>query len=593
MFLFSDRFWGRIFLFIPLFTGASLVGEWIFGAWSWPWLLLLALGLWWSCGVLASSAFYDMDREISPDFAQASPRWDFLLAGVIGLAALSHALFYVYESQGEIWIRNLNLNGDLPFHWHMVEYLSRAPDFWPGNHIYGLDRLRYAFGVNYLSALLHRHGLPIETALALPLLLSIVAVFQQLWKWAGLWAVVAFFASGGGWWLPLHQWQELWGPGDQVAWKNLFLSILTTQRGFWFALPAGIFWLRFLTEMQKNPWLATPEKWRFIFAIWAFLPFFHLHTFVILTIFGVATSLLSPLRQDWKSIVRQSLTWAWIPLGFIAMSLSFGNANASLRLVLNWMSEKLPWAYAWGINFGPWPFVVIFLALALATQLELRGQKIFARGAEARSFVVWIALGLVFSHVMLAPWNWDQTKILLWVYLGLSVVTGRVLTRVLPRTVTVLLLFLLHLPGIAQLSGGMGPRMGKHALWTVEDQQAVALLLRELPVDEKILVAPSPHHPVLATGQPIVAGYMGHLWSQGLPISGLEDFLKAWMRDPSDPVLREGPFHELKSQYLLWGPLEREWAGTATPGGDGDGGSKWLQIAVSGNWVLYKSARYR
>lgn len=593
MLLFSDRFWGRTFLFISLFSGASLLGEVIFGAWSWPWLLALAFGLWWSCGVLSASAFYDMDREISPDHAQAVPRWDFWIAGFFGVLALAHASLYVYETAGSIWIRNMNLNGDLPFHWHMVEYLSRAPDFWPGNNIFGLDRLRYAFGVNYLSALMHRHGLPIEAALVFPLILSLVAVFQQLWKWAGLWAVVAFFASGGGWWLPVGTWSQIWGPGDQLAWKNLFLSILVTQRGFWFALPAGIFWIRFLTEMQKNPWLATPEKWRFIFAIWAFMPFFHLHSFVILTIFGVISSLMSPLRQDFRSILKQSLTWAWIPLVFILSSISFRNANASVRLVTNWMSETAPWNVAWGVNFGPLPFLVLFLGLAYITRLKFRGRRVVDDHQDTKVFATWVLLGLIFSHVMLAPWNWDQTKILLWVYLGVSVAIGRVMTQLLPRSVAIVLLLLLHLPGLAQLRGGVGHQMGKHALWTVEDQTAVANLMRDIPIDEKVLVAPSPHHPIFSTGQPIVAGYMGHLWSQGLPINGLEDFLKAWMRDPSDPLLREGPFHELKSQYLLWGPLEREWAGTATPGGESDGGSKWQQIAVSGNWVLYKSAQYR
>jgi hypothetical protein len=590
--LFSDRFWGRSFLFVSLFSGVSLAGEFIFGAWGLWQLFVLAFGLWWACGVLAASAFYDMDGEITPDTRSVRPRFEFGVAGVFLIAAIFHIGFYVYEHQGQLWIRNVNLNGDLPFHWHMIKYLSRAPEVWPENNLYGADRLRYAFGVNWLSALLHRHGLPMTTVIVVPLLLSVVAVFQQLWKWAGLWAVVAFFASGGGWLLPITSWPTIWGPGDQLAWKNLFLSILVTQRGFWFALPAGIYWLRFLIEMQKNPWLATPEKWRFIFAIWAFLPFFHLHTFVILTVFGVVTCLWSPLRQDWKSILKQSLAWAWIPLIFIAQSLSFKNTQAAVRFVWNWMSDSMAWTFSWGVNFGPWPVVVIFLALAWGTPLNFRGQKILS-GQEGRIFAVWIAFGILFSHLMLAPWNWDQTKILLWVYLGISVAMGQVVARTLPRAAALVLLVVLHLPGLVQFSGGLGPQMGKHAIWAREDLRSVQNLVSMLPVEERVLVAPSPHHPILATGQPLVAGYMGHLWSQGLSTRGLEDFLKTWVRDPSDPSLVSSPFRQLKSRYLLWGPLERQWAGSATPGGDAKGGSKWQEVAKSGDWVLYKSSAWR
>lgn len=590
--LLSDRFLARVFLFLSFFAGLSLIGEMIFGAFSfWP-LVILAVATWAMSGFWSAAAFQEMEGEIDPEGSLARPRFDFYLAVVVAGLASTHLLFYVFESHGEVWIRNLNLNGDLPFHWHMIKYLSRAPDFWPDNPLFGMDHLRYAFGVNWLSALLHRHGLPLQAVLVLPLFFSLWILFQQLWKWAGLWAVVAFFASGGGWWLPASKWTELSGPGDTLAWKNLFLSVLVTQRGFWVALPLGIFILRFLLELQRNPWLATPQKWRLLLALWAFLPFFHLHTFVVLSLFAVFSTALSPLRAQWRALLRQTLAWVWIPLLFLWQSISLTNAGASLRWVWNWMSDSQSLMASWGQNLGPWLLFVVFLLVASLVGLQFRGQKI-VRQHEASAVFVWVALGVLFSHFMMAPWNWDQTKILLWIYLGLSVGMGLVLRRILPRAIALVLLVMLHVPGFVQFSGGLGPNLKKQALWTVEDQQAVQNLVSMLPVEERVLVAPSPHHPILATGQAIVAGYPGHLWSQGLSIQGLEDHLKLWMQDPADPALRTGPFQALKAQHLIWGPLERQWTGTQTPGGDSEGGKRWQKISVSGNWVLYKSSDYR
>lgn len=570
----------RIFLSLGAVALLTLFWETWIGSVGPTVLAISVLLFWLVTGLMLRRGFRDLQGEISLIENESSSKLELFLGLLILGLALYHASFFLFEASGTIWIKNPNLNGDLPFHWHQMRFLQRGPPFWPENPQYLGDHLRYAFGVNWLSALLLRVGVPFGAVLILPLMLSIVAVWNQLWKWAGLWGVVAFFGSGGGWWLSLQIWPDLWAPGDQIAWKNLFLALLITQRGFWFALPAGLLCLRFLLEMHRYPWLAEPSRWRILFALWACLPFFHLHSFLILSLFAVLLIATGPLRKHWRAILEQALFWAWIPLIFIWQSVNWTNSQKSLRWVSNWMSETQDLWSSLGQNFGPWLLLVLLLLMASLLKVRFRGQKLVP-DFDQQPILIWAGLWLLFSHLLLAPWAWDQSKIILWIYLGLSMALLPPLARALPSFLRFVLMLLIFLPGLFQFLGGSPSRLASQKLWTVEDQMAVQSLVSSLPVEERVLVAPSPHHPVLATGQPLVAGYLGHLWSHGLEIAGLEAELRQ---------LVTGSESRFDPRYLIWGPIERSWFGISEPVATRKGEPRWVKIRSSGEWALYSRA---
>lgn len=591
---FTDQKMARWSLTLGLFALVSLILE--MGHRSSGWTLLMALALvWLLAGRWARAAFEQWDGEINPESASVEPQHEFLVAAFIAALAGFHLLFYVFEAQGQFWIRNPNLTGDLPFHWHQIQFLAKTESIWPANPIFAGDHLRYAFGVNWLASLAVRFGLPIEAAFLLPLFLGLIALFFQLWRWLGLWAVVIFFLSGGGWWLPAQTWWTAWMPGDQVAWKNFFLAIFVTQRGFLFALPVGIFWIRYLDALASHPWTYSKERARLLLVLWAVMPLFHLHTFVVLSLYGAATLFASGLRQEvmrsWRGVVTQVLCWAPIPVFLVLHATSQQNVGASLRWVGNWISDRYSLPVAWGVNYGLWLPLVIMLLGASLMKLTFKGKPIVDRD-QTRSLLVWLGGGVLFSHLMLAPWNWDQTKVLIWVYLGLSMVLGRVFFKILPRSWVFAVLLMLSIPGLFQFMGGLPPRLSRESLWSLESVQSVRSLLSSVSPEERVLIAPDYHHPLFATGQPVVAGYMGHLWSHGLPIQGLEDKLKRWMRDPAE--MTDGD-----ARYLIWGPPERQWLKQDEPGtlqsensnsaGENvGGGKKWVMLKEIGAWRLYR-----
>ena len=70
--------------------------------------------------------------------------------------------------------------------------------------------------------------MPLVAGLVFTGLVATALAGHALRRWAGSFAVLAFLFSGG------------LGDPDPLGWKNLFLALYVTQRGFLFALPAGL-----------------------------------------------------------------------------------------------------------------------------------------------------------------------------------------------------------------------------------------------------------------------------------------------------------------------------------------------------------------
>ncbi len=65
------------------------------------------------------------------------------------------------------------------------------------------------------------------------------------------------------------------------------------------------------------------------------------------------------------------------------------------------------------------------------------------------------------------------------------------------------------------LIDGLGAKHG-YKIACGSELDAAAALLKNIPADAVVAIAPEYNHPVLLLGQPVVAGYEGHLWSHGL-----------------------------------------------------------------------------
>jgi hypothetical protein len=195
------------------------------------------------------------------------------------------------------------------------------------------------------------------------------------------------------------------------------------------------------------------------------------------------------------------------------------------------------------MNFGVLP---VFVAL-LCWQVRRKDARIF----------VWPALGvfLVCCFVKFAPWEWDNTKLMLWSYVVmLPFLWSEVLARwrLWARAASC---FVLFWSGFASLLGGLDATHTGHDIATRSELDGVAQAVRGLPVTARFAGCPTYNHPLLLSGRAMALGYPGHLWSHGLPYREAETHLDALMNGEPDWRAHAAA---LGVRYLFFGPREAE-----------------------------------
>jgi hypothetical protein len=198
------------------------------------------------------------------------------------------------------------------------------------------------------------------------------------------------------------------------------------------------------------------------------------------------------------------------------------------------------------VNFG------LFLPLALGALVvawrDRRQEDLLVLGP---ALVILAALFVV----RLAPWAWDNTKVMLWCYLlALPSVGTLVLARLGRwwRGVAVLGLLFSGAVSVVAASIGGGPRLD---VLDLEEYPAVCQALRSQPPGARVATAPTFNHPVALCGHPLVLGYGGHLWSHGIDGSEVERQLGVLMR--GEDGWRESA-RAVEARLLFWGPRERQ-----------------------------------
>jgi hypothetical protein len=156
---------------------------------------------------------------------------------------------------------------------------------------------------------------------------------------------------------------------------------------------------------------------------------------------------------------------------------------------------------------------------------------------------------------MLAPWAWDQTKILVWLFLFWNFLFSQRVILHLPRWAQILTAVLICFPGYQQWVSGLPAHQKPVRLFSVSEAQEMKRLTRDLNVTESVLTAPTYSHPILATGQQLWMGYDGHLWSHQLNY----EKKKAWLASvkEADRISAEFPQNLVPPRWVLFGAHEK------------------------------------
>lgn len=518
------------------------------------WVVTLAVIVGLVAGYLAGQATVGPGDPPNP--IRRGATWLRSLTQLESLALVAFALVSIrqfgwitFERHGLLETLTRYNYGDLPLHWTYIQFLARGAEFWPENPIVSGVRLRYPFGVDLLTALFVLMGPTLRVLLPALGLAGAALAAVTLRRWGGALAVAGFLFAGG-----LAGFQILWTGEladyqNAVSWKSLYLALFVPQRGLLLALPAGLLlvwsWRRRLLrgEAGLTAWVEG--------VLWGALPLVHLHTFLVVSLLYAVWAVGSGrLKEAWAT-----LAWAFVPATWAVWQVSDGFRAASL----------VGWKPGWTIgDDNP----LVFLAVNFGLFLPLAAWALvvaWRRDRREDLLILGPALGLfaLLFLVRLAPWEWDNTKVMLWCYLLALPSIGTLVLQELGRPWRAAALCGLLFSGavsVTAASVGDGHRLD---VLRIAEYEEVCQALASRPPGERVAVAPTFNHPVALCGQPVVLGYAGHLWSHGIDATTVTERLESLMRG-------EGTWREdakaVEARLLFWGPRERrQFRGSTRP----------------------------
>ena len=523
-----------------------------------------------------------------------------LIAVMLGMVFARGA----YQTPEGIYTGVQNNLGDLPLHLQVISSFSHGHNFPPEDPTFSGVRFAYPFMVDFLAAMLVTAGAPILSAMWLENMVLALTFVGLLTYWtvlltrsrlAGLIAPALVLFSGGlGWTLlfqevrnsddglfPLlgHLTHDYTIMGDTIfRWGNSMTTLFVPQRSILFGLPiaVGIFCLwwkqisgdqvpippiQAATRGDKASAAAAQRKTEIHSAAGAgfkpmlaaglcagLLPLVHAHTFLVVMGVGACLTLLfRHLWRGWVVFFAVALIAAAPQLLWLART---GGVKVSSYLGWQpgWDHGNYNAVWFWFANTG---FFIPLLLLALA-----RHDCAFPR----RLLLFYAPFSLCFlipNLVRVAPWDWDNIKVLFSWYIASAPLVAALLADWLKQTparrwLAAGLLFAMLFSGgldiLRVLTGASEQREFDAMAVRLADRVSTLTPPRAL-----ILHAPTYNSPVFLTGRRSLLGYPGWIWSRGLDYSGREADIKTIYSggQNAEQLLRQ--YH---IEYVLMGPEE-------------------------------------
>jgi hypothetical protein len=250
--------------------------------------------------------------------------WFWLMVAFFAIFAFRSFCNVFFIDGNELKIQSPNNLGDLSLHITYIKHFASGVPLWPDNPIYVFSKLRYPAGIDLFNALLLCLDVDVIRGLVWVGLLACAALCYALYRWGGTFTIAGFLFNGGlaGFqWFRNYDWNDYQGVSF-IGWKSLALSMLVTQRGMLYALPAGLLLLyhwraKFFPRAQASdtPKATAPPLPFWVEAtLYATMPLFHLHTFLALSL------VLAFLFLFRDAPARKQLAWlagaAFLPATF-------------------------------------------------------------------------------------------------------------------------------------------------------------------------------------------------------------------------------------------------------------------------------------
>lgn len=466
------------------------------------------------------------------------------------------------EKDGAIWTLNVANLGDLPLHVGLVKGFTVGGNYPPEHPAMEGARLTYPFLVDFTAALFVQAGASIPAAFCLQNLTLGACLLYGVWRltylwtknplaahlalplalFSGGWGFVFFFSDMGSQ-TPLeflrHLNHSYTNDGERhLRWGNMLCVLLGTQRSIVLGIPLGLAVVRLWWKGDRKAlWLAG--------ILTGVLPLCHIHTFASLLGVGVIQALLGRWRA-WLPYFGWALVFAVPSLAFMLLG-SKTETNHFYEFKLGWDggTNSVPlWALFWLYNTGPFIPLLVVACRAVPSRV-------------LRFYLPFLICFFGPNVLQLAPWIWDNLKVLIYWYLMSVPLVAGLLAKWLKQPGA--RVYAVPLVAFCVWAGALDvcqviSATGKQEIYSAEEQRFGDLVADAVPPRARILTSPTYTHPVFWAGRRAWLGYTGWLWSHGLNYGQREDDLVAIYTDSS-----RAPELLLKNKidYVVIGPRER------------------------------------
>ena len=524
----------------------------------------------------------------------------------------------------------LNNFGDLPFHLSVITSFAFGNNFPPEDPTYAGVRFTYPFLSDFVSAVFVRCGADLRESMFIENFILALAFVGLVHRWAlmmlrdKLAAVITpllVLLNGGMGWVLLfdkagQNERGLFGvlsdlppsftviPETTWRWGNAISALLVPQRGFLMGLPLAVFvftqwWLA--TEKRQTDKVDTgkkprasggkkslpaaqpdsrfpPSTRRMIAAGVAagLLPLVHAHSFVVVMAMAGCLTLLQIRWREWITFFVVASVIA-IPQLLWSTSHSAVDAGSFFAWELGWDHGKDNPIWFWFKNTG------IFIPLILVAVLT-RGDGYLVRKRLLLFYLPFTLCFIIPNFVKLAPWIWDNIKVLYYWWLASAPLVALLLARLwrqgpIRRTIAVVLFVCVILAGALDVAG-ITLRHIQYQVFDAAGIRFAELIKERTPPRALIVHAPVHNTPVFLTGRRSLMGYPGHIWTHGLQFVQREAEIKRiYLGMPdADQLLRN-----YNIEYAVVGPHEQ----VVTPVNERFF-SRFEKVGEVGEYRLYK-----
>src|SRR6266404_6124231 len=536
----------------------------------------------------------------------------------------------------------LNNYGDLPFHISVITRFAFGQNFPPEDPTFAGVRFTYPFITDFISAMFLRAGASLRDSLFIENYIVGVALVGVLHRFgqqllrnrtAALLTPVLVILNGGfGWAMLFSEVNQSEGGVFQVLrhishsytilpevalgwrWGNAVTSLLVPQRGFLLGIPlAAIVFTQWWTAMRDgetgrngdsekkalkkgsksqvakidenlpvapSPSLRFSRRMLAAGAVAGLLPLIHAHSFIAVMMVGAFLALINLRRwREWFLFFLVALIIA-IPQLLWSTHGTAVSTRAFLAWRFAWDRSNENFFWFWFKNTG------LFIPLLITALLWKSEDYLVPR--KLLFFYLPFTLCFIIPNIAkLAPWIWDNVKILFYWWLASAPIVALLLARLWEgkawhRWLAASLFIVLTLAGALDVFALM-TRQGEYQEFDRDGINFAEMIKQQTPPRATILHAPVHNTPVFLTGRRSLMGYPGHIWTHGLDYGPRETEIKRIYTGAPDA---ESLLAKYGVDYVVIDPQEHSLMTVNTAFF-----SRYPEVGSTGEYHLYKITR--